>query len=70
MSDKTGRINEPYRKGQHIFYKGENAQVLEVKPVFTIKIEGRCHVVCGNILDDVRPAFDRNLLIRALYGNV
>ena len=45
-----------YRRGQHIMYKGEDAQVLEVKPVFTIRISGRSHVICGNILNDVEPS--------------
>jgi hypothetical protein len=39
-----------YQKGQSIFYKGDEAQVLEIKPVFTIKLKGKSHVVCGNAL--------------------
>jgi hypothetical protein len=49
-----------YRRGQHIMYKGEDAQVLEVKPVFTIRISGRSHVICGNIFNDVKPSKDNN----------
>jgi hypothetical protein len=45
-----------YRRGQHIIYKGEDAQVLEVKPVFTIRISGTSHVICGNIFQDVEPS--------------
>ncbi len=45
-----------YRRGQHIMYKGEDAQVLEVRPVFTIRISGRSHVICGNIFNDVKPS--------------
>lgn len=48
--------HEPYHRGQLILYKGEDAQVLEVKPVFTIRIKGKSHVVCGNIFNDVRPS--------------
>jgi len=48
-------VNEPYRKGQKIVYKGEDAHVIEVKPVLTISIDGKYHVICGNILDEVRP---------------
>ena len=49
-----------YRRGQHIMYKGEDAQVLEVKPVFTIRISGRSHVICGNIFNDVKPSAGDN----------
>lgn len=48
--------NQLYHRGQHIFYKGEDAQVLEIKPVFTIRIKGKSHVICGNIFKDVRPS--------------
>jgi len=44
-----------YRRGQHIIYKGEHARVLEVAPVFTIRISGASHVICGNIWKDVKP---------------
>lgn len=45
-----------FHKGQRIIYKGEEASVLDVKPVFTIKVKGRNMVVCGNVLlNDVRP---------------
>ncbi len=51
-----GETNPPYHRGQYIVYKGEDAQVLEVKPVFTIRIKGKSHVICGNIFNDVRPS--------------
>ena len=45
-----------FHKGQSIIYKGEEASVLDVKPVFTIKVKGKNMVVCGNVLlNDVRP---------------
>jgi hypothetical protein len=45
-----------FHKGQKIIYKGEEASVLDVKPVFTIKVKGKNMVVCGNVLlNDVRP---------------
>jgi len=48
--------NTAFHKGQRIIYKGEEASVLDVKPVFTIKVKGRNMVVCGNVLlNDVRP---------------
>jgi hypothetical protein len=40
---------------QKIFYKGKEAQVIEVKPVFTIMINSSSHVICGNVLNEVRP---------------
>ena len=47
---------EDFHKGQKIIYKGEEASVLDVKPVFTIKVKGKNMVVCGNVLlNDVRP---------------
>jgi hypothetical protein len=42
-------------KGQKLIYKGEEAIVLDVNPVFVIKVTGKNQVVCGNILDDVSP---------------
>jgi hypothetical protein len=39
-----------YHKGQNIFYKGDEARILDLKPVFTIKIKGKSQVICGNIL--------------------
>ena len=59
-SNNLGKIhsiktNELYHKGQQIIYKGEEAEVLGVNPVFVIKVTGKNQVVCGNILDDVSP---------------
>jgi hypothetical protein len=42
-------------KGEKVIYKGQEASVVEVKPVLTIRIKGEVHVVCGNILKDVKP---------------
>lgn len=44
-----------YHKGQQIIYKGEEAEVLAVTPVFVVKVTGKNQVVCGNILNDVSP---------------
>ena len=50
------REKADFHKGQRIIYKGEEASVLDVKPVFTIKVTGKNMVVCGNVLlNDVRP---------------
>ena len=43
-----------FRKGEKVLYKGQEASVVEVKPVLTIRIKGEVHVVCGNILNDVK----------------
>jgi hypothetical protein len=39
-----------YREGQSIFYKGDTAKILDVKPIFIIKIEGNNKVDCGDVL--------------------
>ena len=44
-----------FRKGEKVIYKGQEASVVEVKPVLTIRIKGEVHVVCGNIQKDVKP---------------
>ena len=44
------KTDSPYRTGQSIYYKGDEAKILAVKPVFTIKIKGKTQIVCGNIL--------------------
>jgi len=59
-SNNLGKIhsiktNELYHKGQQIIYKGEEAEVLAVTPVFVIKVTGKNQVVCGNMLNDVSP---------------
>jgi hypothetical protein len=49
---KNDRI---FRKGEKVIYKGQEASVVEVKPVLTIRIKGEVHVVCGHIQEDVKP---------------
>ena len=49
------KIDGMYHKGQQIIYKGEEAEVLAVTPVFVIKVTGKNQVVCGNMLNDVSP---------------
>jgi hypothetical protein len=58
MDDETLHKENSIRKGdfhrgQKLIYKGEEAEVLGVNPVFVIKVTGKNQVVCGNILDDV-----------------
>ena len=42
--------DETFQKGQLIIYRGDEAKILDVKPVLTIKLEGKNKVICGNIL--------------------
>ena len=56
ITESPIKVNEPYHKGQRIVYKGEDAHVIEVKPVFIISMDGKYHVICGNILDEIRPS--------------
>lgn len=44
------KTDPTYRKGQSIFYKGDKAKVLDVKPVFTIIIQDKNKIMCGNVL--------------------
>jgi hypothetical protein len=50
----TFKNDRVFRKGEQVLYKGQEASVVEVKPVLTIRIKGEVHVVCGNILNDVK----------------
>ena len=50
----AGKTEHTYGKGQCILYKGVEARILDVQPIFTIKIEGKNQIICGNaILKDV-----------------
>jgi hypothetical protein len=50
----SGKTDQPYCQGQWILYKGAAARILDVQPVFTIKIQGKNKIICGNaILQDV-----------------
>ena len=55
VEESTSQRKKMYQKGQKIIYRGQEANILEVKPVFTIRIKGKGHVVCGNIVNDVSP---------------
>ena len=45
--------DERFYKGQRVFYKGREAKVINVDPVFTIRIEGEYEIICGNIANEV-----------------
>ena len=65
VGEETVKSDRIFRKGEKIIYKGREASVVEVKPVLTIRIKGEVHVICGNILKDVKPCKnEKNLLTR------
>ena len=41
--------------GENILYRGEEAIVLDVKPVLMVKLLSKDQVICGHIQKDVRP---------------
>ena len=55
MSNQPENVKISYQKGQRIFFKGEEAIVLEVEPVFTVQVMGKSHIACGNIIGDINP---------------
>ena len=44
-----------FYKGQRVIYQGREAKILNVNPVFTIRIEGEHEIICGNIVNEVSP---------------
>ena len=58
LKAETVKSDGILHKGEKVIYKGQEASVVEVKPVLTIRIKGEVHVVCGNILKDVKPCKD------------
>ncbi len=47
-----------FQKGQYIFYKGDEAKILGVKPVVTIKIENKNQIICGDVvIKDICPKY-------------
>ena len=44
------KTDENFQKGQNILYQGEEAKILDVKPVLTIKLESKNQILCGDIL--------------------
>ena len=52
----SNRKDYIFHKGQLVLYKGRKASVLGIRPVFTLKINGKCEVICGNtLLNEVSP---------------
>ena len=44
-----------FYKGQRVMYQGREAKVINVNPVFTIRIEGKHEIICGDIANEVSP---------------
>ena len=54
---KGKSINEDvlFYKGKRVIYQGREAKVINVNPVFTIRIEGKYEIICGNIANELNP---------------
>jgi hypothetical protein len=45
-----------FHKGQLVLFKGREANILNVRPVFTLRINGKCEIIYGNTLpNEVSP---------------
>lgn len=54
MVEGKGIIKDGFfHKGQRVIYKGREAKVINVNPVFTIRIEGEHEIICGNIANEL-----------------
>ncbi len=52
--EKSIKKEQKLQKGQTVFYQGEEASILDVEPVLTIKVKSKNYVVCGDtLLDDL-----------------
>lgn len=55
MCNKKEKERISYHKGQRILYKGKEAVVLEAEPVITVQVIDKNQIICGNIMDDIKP---------------
>ena len=46
----TIKKEQNLQKGQTVIYQGEEASILDVKPVLTIKVKDKGYIVCGDTL--------------------
>lgn len=53
VAGKALSKDELFQKGQRVFFKGREAKVINVTPVFTIRIEGENEIICGNIAHEL-----------------
>ena len=47
---KSTKKEQALQKGQTVIYQGEEARILDVEPVLTIKIKSKNSIVCGDTL--------------------
>ena len=53
ISDRKDCI---FRKGQMVLYMGKEAKVLNVRPVFIIRLKDTCEIICGDtLLNETSP---------------
>ena len=48
--NKTIKKEQMLQKGQTVIYQGEEANILNVNPVLTIKVKNKGCIVCGDTL--------------------
>jgi hypothetical protein len=48
--EKSLKKEQKFQKGQTVIYQGEEARILDVEPVLTIKIKSKNSIVCGDTL--------------------
>ena len=54
--EKAIKKEKKFQKGQTVFYQGEEASILDVEPVLTIKVKSKNYVVCGDtLINEVIP---------------
>jgi hypothetical protein len=44
------KTNETFQKGQTILYKGDEAKIIDVVPMLTIKLKSKNQIICGDVL--------------------
>ena len=53
VEGKAINKDEFFHKGQRVIYQGREAKVINVNPVFTIRIEGKYEIICGDIANEL-----------------
>ena len=48
--NKTINKEQMFQKGQTVIFQGEEACILDVNPVLTIKVINKGYIVCGDTL--------------------
>lgn len=53
----SNREDYLFHKGQIVIYKGREASVLDVRPVFIIRLKDTCEIICGDtLLNEISPS--------------